>query len=462
MRKAVLDIGKTHIKLLFLENNSELASFSCKNSPVIGMYSQCDVNAIWSWLTETLRSCNLTASVEAFSITTHGAAGALINHTDKSNPTGLVLPILDYEYEGVDNCEVDYCTIRPSFNETYSPSLPCGLNLGKQLFWLESHYPDAFSSATAMLMYPQYWAWRLCGELATEVTSLGCHTDLWEPVSVQYSTLVEKQSWHRLFPPLKNAWDCLGTVTDEVSEETGLSISCKVYTGVHDSNASLLRYLKLNHNKAFSVISTGTWTILMQVNGNLEGLGNYKDTLSNVDVYGNPVACARFMGGREYERICASLGGNIVMSPTQQDLQTAIDNLWMVTPDYSNGNGPFGGLSPRQYCPENSSSVHAIATLYCALMIDRRLDDLDARGEIFIEGAFLKNQLLCALVAQLRPHQKVWLSADNTGTVLGASALMEFEHYDGSDIAVEPCSPSSFDGIEKYRAQWLFRINQSN
>ena len=106
--------------------------------------------------------------------------------------------------------------------------------------------------------------------------------------------------------------------------------------------------------------------------------------------------------------------------------------------------------------------MHAIATLYCALMIDRRLDDLDAHGEIYIEGAFLKNQLLCALVAQLRPHQKVWLSADNTGTVLGASALTEFEHYDGSDIAAEPCLASNFSGMEKYRAQWLFRINQSN
>ena len=28
-------------------------------------------------------------------------------------------------------------------------------------------------------MYPQYWAYRLTGVLANEVTSLGCHTDLW-------------------------------------------------------------------------------------------------------------------------------------------------------------------------------------------------------------------------------------------------------------------------------------------
>jgi L-fuculokinase len=31
-------------------------------------------------------------------------------------------------------------------------------------------------------MYPQYWAWRLSGAAASEATSLGCHTDLWDPV----------------------------------------------------------------------------------------------------------------------------------------------------------------------------------------------------------------------------------------------------------------------------------------
>ena len=462
MRKAVLDIGKTHIKLLFLSDNTELASFSCKNSPITGMYSQCDVTAIWSWLTETFRSCNLTSSVEALIITTHGAAAALINDANLSEPTGLVLPILDYEDEKVESCESDYCDIRPSFSETFSPSLQAGLNLGKQLFWLQKNYPEEFSSATAILMYPQYWAWRLCGEKATELTSLGCHTDLWMPVLKQYSRLVTQQNWQHLFPPVKNAWDCLGTVRAAVCKETGLSLSCKVFTGVHDSNASLLRYLKLNKNKALSVISSGTWTILMQVNGRLDSLADHKDTLSNVDVYGNPVACARFMGGREYERICTALGGNIVMSPSTQDIQIAIDNDWMVTPDYSHGNGPFGGKTPRQHCPDKPLSPQAIATLYCALMIDRRLDDLNAQGDIYIEGAFLKNKRLCELLAQLRPRQIVWLSADDTGTVLGASALTEFEQYDGNNVAVEHCAPSHFDKIEKYKAQWLARINQSN
>ncbi len=462
MRKAVLDIGKTHIKLLYLDGDNELASFSCKNSSVTGMYTQCDVSAIWSWLTETLRSCNLTPLVTAFVVTTHGAAAALIDEADASNSTGLVLPILDYEYEGISTCDDRYAAIRPAFSETYSPFLPAGLNLGKQLFWLEENYSEAFSKATSILMYPQYWAWRMCGVKATEVTSLGCHTDLWDPISKHYSSLVEQRKWHHLFPAIRNAWDSLGTVTQATSEETLLPLSCEVFTGVHDSNASLLRYLKRNKGDAFSVISTGTWTILMQINGALDDLADHADTLSNVDVYGNPVACSRFMGGREYERICASLGGNIVMSPTREDLQVAIDNMWMVTPDYSHGNGPFGGRAPQQLCPDKPPSPQAIATLYCALMIDRRLDDLNANGDIFIEGAFLKNKQLCQLVAQLRDKQRVKLSADNTGTVLGASSLTAMHLNDGIDVTLELCEPSSFKALLLYKDTWLNHINQSN
>ena len=115
----------------------------------------------------------------------------------------------------------------------------------------------------------------------------------------------------------------------------------------------------------------------------------------------------RFMGGREYDAICQRLGGDIKTPVTQQDIQGALDNLWMVTPDFSSGNGPYGGLEPKLQCPLPAPSAGAIATLYCALMIDQRLNDLQASGAIYIEGAFLKNPLLCQLVAQLRSEQPV-------------------------------------------------------
>ena len=79
------------------------------------------------------------------------------------------------------------------------------------------------------------------------------------------------------------------------------------------------------------------------------------------------------MGGREYELICARLGGSPDDLCGAADIQRALTNYWMVTPDFSGGNGPFGGLLPSLVCPKHLSPgvASALATLYCALMIDQ-------------------------------------------------------------------------------------------
>lgn len=452
--KAVLDIGKTHIKLLFVANHEQVASFSCKNAPIAGQYPQADVDNIWDWIVETLKSCTHTKNVDGFVVTTHGATAALINSgvTDKSR--ALALPILDYEFQGIDECAEQYKVERPAFRETYSPYLPAGLNLAKQFYWLQKKYPEQFSNADTILLYPQYWAWRLGAELSSEVTSLGCHTDLWKPIESEFSSLSDRKGWSNLFPPLKKAWDCVGNVTSDVSKQTALPTSCKIYCGIHDSNASFLRYLNSSkQDDEFTVISTGTWTILMQSGGAVNTLHDKTDTLANVDINGNPVSCARFMGGREYERICTTLGGNIKMNPTESAIQDALSNFWLVTPDFSEGNGPFPGIEPRLLCPEKPSSPQAIATLYCALMINQRLNDLNSQGPLYIEGAFLKNPLLCRLVAQLRSNQTVFASSDNTGTVLGAAALIEYGEH-AQKLELNTVEPSHFYGLNSYVKEW--------
>lgn len=452
--KAVLDIGKTNVKLSLMDNNRlKVASFSRKNNPIgAASYPHADVAGIWDWLVEVLNTCSYVKQITAFIVTTHGATAALVNEDLPGD--GLVLPIMDYEFSGVGNCNESYEMVRPEFTETLSPALPAGLNLGRQLFWLEQNFPDQFSCASHLLMYPQYWGWRLTGQMAAEVTSLGCHTDLWAPVSKHYSSLVARCDWERLMPPLEPAWQALGSINAQIAAQTGLPGDCKVYVGLHDSNASYSRYLLANQEPgtSFAVISTGTWTVLMQANGDLAALRHKRDTLANCDISGEPVACARFMGGREYELICQRLGSDINAPVHYATVQAALNYLWTVTPDFSDGNGPFAGMTPIISCPQTAAS--AVATLYYALMIDQRLTDLQSTGPIYIEGAILKNSLLCSLVAQLRTGQAVHLSTDDTGTVQGA-LLLTIAKGTAVELELEPCLSADFKGLIEYRTYWL-------
>ncbi len=201
-----------------------------------GPYPHADVEAIAAFLNDGLAA--VARDIDALSITTHGATGALLRGD------GLALPVLDYEHAGPDALAEAYDRVRPGFAETFSPRLRGGLNLGAQLFWQAHAFPQVFAVADAFVTYPQYWAWRLTGVAATEATSLGCHTDLWAPGRDRVSSLVETQGWTGLLAPLRSAFDRIGPLRPELAARLGLRPGLPVACGIHDSNASLLPHLQ--------------------------------------------------------------------------------------------------------------------------------------------------------------------------------------------------------------------------
>lgn len=455
----VFDVGKTHIKLHLLNENLQTISSQVMENHVnnCAPYPHYNIDAIWQWLLTGIKQAVTQTPISAISITTHGATAALINRHAKGS--ALVLPILDYEYNGINACNDAYNTKRGPFTETYSPDLPFGLNLGRQLHWQQTTYNDEFSKITDILLYPQYWAWRLSGVLCTEVSSLGCHTDLWSPFTNSFSSLVEKQKWRTLFPNIVPAWTNLGTVTKEIQTQTGLDESCSIFAGVHDSNASFLRYKKAYYQKPFTVISTGTWSIVMASGVSLKSLQPNRDMLANIDVKSEPIVCSRFMGGREFDTICQTTDAQLNDDITEKIVQQLINLNVMALPDFSNGSGPFPNHSGKILGLIPNKSGAALASLYCALMLDYQLDLVKAQGNIFIEGAFLKNAWICGILAQLREHQTIYLSADTTGTVQGCAQLVKWaETQPAPNTTI--CQPTTFKALKAYQSRWRSEVSE--
>jgi sugar (pentulose or hexulose) kinase len=367
---------------------------------------------------------------------------------------------MDYEYTGINDINSDYELIRPDFRDTLSPNLPAGLNLGKQLYWQKQNCTE-YSASTDLLMYPQYWAWRFSGVVSSEVTSLGCHTDLWSPLENDFSKLVNQLDLAGKIPEIVCAWEPLGKITTDFANLTGLSRDCLVYPGVHDSNASLLRYNIIQKEKPFTVISTGTWTVMLNNGGCVKQLDNKKDMLANTNIFSQAIPCARFMGGREFEAICKKLGGAFGDTVDNTQVQVLLDKKVMAMPDFSDGSGPFGGLNSQFIGTEKMTSTSSfgveLATLYCALMIDYQLDQLSSDADLYIEGAFLKNPILCGLIAQLRQPQSVYLSNDITGTVTACAYLTAWPVSDVK-LDIHRCQSSSFTNLDEYKGLWLSTI----
>lgn len=447
---AVIDIGKTNAKVVLIDSGSR-QQIAARGTPnvvrVDGPYPHADIEMLWGFVLESLRDLGAAHGVDGISITTHGACGAVLAGDD------LALPILDYEFGGPDSADEAYARVRPEFAETLSPRLPAGLNLGAQFFWQSRAFPEAFSRATALLTYAQYWAWRLTGVLASEVTSLGCHTDLWAPAKGGFSSLVDRMNWGALFPPIRPAASVLGPLRPEIAVATGLSPNTPVTCGIHDSNASLLPHLE-RHETPFTIISTGTWSILMSVGGDTGALDPERDSLANVDANGQPVPTARFMGGREFDLLVPEIA-----EPDAVDIAHVLAKDIQALPSFVAGVGPFGrqegrwtvdadGLTPAQRT--------AAASFYLALMARSCLDLCGLGRSITIEGPLARNRLFGEALARLT-GVPVFASGDATGTSLGASLLFGGTLPEtGSRDAFAPLQAEGFDAyVENWRRRVL-------
>ena len=108
------------------------------------------------------------------------------------------------------------------------------------------------SKAGTILHFPQYLSYSLTNKLVSEPTSIGCHTFLWDFDRMDYHQWLADKGIS-LPDPITN---------DVVFNVRAGNRMIKVGTGIHDSSASLVPYLKGSREK-FMLISTGTWCINM-------------------------------------------------------------------------------------------------------------------------------------------------------------------------------------------------------
>ena len=319
-----------------------------------------------------------------------------------------------------------------------------------QFFWQQRRFPTEFAKATAMLMYPQYWAMRLTGIAANEVTSLGCHTDLWNPWRADFSTMVDRLDWRDLMAPVRPARDRLGPILPALAARIGLDPQTPVFCGLHGSNASLLPHL-LSDTPPFSVVSTGTWVVSMAVGGREIALDPARDTLVNVNAVGDPVPSARFMGGREFSLLTADKPQDCSGS----DVLAVLADKTLLLPSTQQGSGPFPHHAATWLDAVGIDNGRRFAAIsfYLALMTATCLDLIGADGPTTVEGPFARNRLFVGMLAAATARSVV-ASEAATGTSIGAALLASAEvttHGKGERIE-PPTDPVWAEYVSAWRA----------
>lgn len=454
----VLDVGKTLAKLSLWSPEGALIERRVRPNERVrtGSYAALDTAGIEAWAIEVLRYFGTLADVGAIVPVGHGAGAAIIRD-DR-----LACPPLDYEEPLSAGLRSDYDAGRDAFSESGSPALPDGLNLGAQIFRLEQLDP-ALAKGTQILPWAQYWSWLLSGVAAVEVTSLGCHTDLWKPLKGTPSELAERRGWAKRLAPLRAAREILGTLTPEWVFRTGLPADTEVHCGLHDSNAALLAARGFSEiaDRESTVLSTGTWFVAMRSLGDAASidtsrLDEARDCLINVDVFGVPVPSARFMGGREIETLIGLDTRRIDIAADQPTLLATVPDVLangaMVLPTFAPGFGPFPHGRGRWVAePEDHGARRAAVSLYAALVVDASLDLIGTRERLLIEGRFAEGQVFVRALAALRPDLRIYTGKAHNDVSYGALRLI--------DAALPPTEPLELVeplGIDlaAYRDRW--------
>lgn len=457
-RVAVLDLGKTNIKVLVADaNGAPVEALSYPNAPdASGPYLAIDLPRIEALVIDALAELGKRHKIRAIVGTAHGCGGVLINDH------GPVLPAMDYEATPPDWLADAYREIGPTYEEVFCSISGGAMRPAQGLLWQEREFALEFSRAKHFLLTPQYFAFRLGGRPVSEISSLAAQCHLWNPLKNEFSSIVKKKNWSRLFPQFARAGDVIGHISPALQKRTGLTPDVQILAGAHDSNANFYRY-KAAGMADFTVLSTGTWMIGFNRGRPLEDFREERAMVANVDVDGEPIASTLTMTGREYQ----ILAGDPPISDERAFNAVArlIAQGTIPIPSFVEDPGPVpnsGGkgriIGPL---PQNSEERGANAALYAAYVADLCLDVLGSTTPIVIDGGFATNATFALILAGLRTSQEVYVSRSKDGTALGAGLL--WRRFDRTrpvtSVELKKIDRIAIPGLHESAKSWRGLVN---
>lgn len=432
---AIFDIGRTNKKFILFDRNYNVVKETNIVIPDIGDEDgdACeDLNAVCTWMSDQLNTV-LSQSGFKVEVVNFSGHGASLVHVDKEGR--LLASLYDYMKPLQDSiCEGFYHLFggKESFSkQTGSPALNM-LNSGIQLYWLKNYKPAIFTKIKTSLHLPQYFNFLFSGRDHADITSIGCHTGLWDFKKKQYHSWLEEEKVSFLLPPAESAG-----VFDWVNFN-GKYIPVGI--GIHDSSAALLPFVYAE-DEPFVMLSSGTWNITLNpfFKGELNEEDYAKDCLYYLLDIGHKVGSSRIFLGNEYEHQVNKLekyfgkreGYHLSIIPDEKVLDAVLSNQSdekVFYPEMMFGTGPVSG--ERKPSPD-LSAFPSFEYAYHKLMLDltflQKISiDLVCQDvkNLYISGGFIHNKLFMELLQSLLPGWKIYITDDKHASSLGSAVAL--------------------------------------
>ncbi|HEY2726393.1 MAG TPA: FGGY family carbohydrate kinase [Parafilimonas sp.] len=424
----IFDVGKTNKKLLLFNELYEIVyeeSIQLKETKDEDSFPCEDVHALTKWAKTSFDKIinDKRFDIRAINFSAYGASFVNIDEHGR-----IITPLYNYLKPYPEKIKQQFYATYGDENviarETASPVLG-SLNSGLQLYRLKYEQPKIFNQIKYSLHLPQYLSCIFSNKIATDITSIGCHTMLWNFEKNEYDDWVYKEKLNEKFVPIYKA--------DKINEDNKI----KVGIGLHDSSSALIPYLK-SYKEPFILISSGTWCISLNP-FNFSVLTDYElhnDCLCYLSYEGKPVKASRIFAGYEHEQAVNKMAIHFNKS---------IDYYKTVNYDDS--------LSNKIKNAQNKlNTFNSYEEAYHALMIDIIQKQVASTNlvlrnspvkKIFVDGGFSTNKVYMKMLANAYNNLKVYSTAISQATAIGAAIVLH-EHWNNKKLPENLIELNSF------------------
>jgi sugar (pentulose or hexulose) kinase len=448
---AIFDVGKTNKKLFLIDENYGIvyersARFVetmdedgeiCENLESL-------TSSVYDSLNQVMQLKEF--DIKAINFSTYGASFVYLD--EKGTPLTPLYNYLKVYPEGLKAAFYAQYGGEEKFSlETASPVLG-SLNSGMQLYRLKCERPELFNRIRYALHLPQYLSYLLTGKAVADITSIGCHTQLWDFNKNEYHHWVKAEEIDQKFGEF--------TAADTAIKSSFQGKEVSVGVGLHDSSAALIPYLA-NFNSPFVLISTGTWCISLNPFNQepLQADELKKDCLCYMHFKGKAVKASRIFAGHEHEvqlkRIALHFDRAAYLFKHLKFNPALVLKLVNKVPENQQVQTEFSLTSAF---PERDLNIFQTAEeAYHQLVIDLIKQQVyslklilnDGIRRVFVDGGFGKNAIYMHLLASAVPDIEVYASSVSQATAIGTALAI-------NDVWNENPAPTDMINLKYYSA----------
>jgi sugar (pentulose or hexulose) kinase len=427
---AIFDIGKTNKKLLLFDEQYKMVwETSCQFAELTdedGFVCE-DVESMSEWIDTSIKILlsDNSFSIKAINISAHGASFVYLNKEGKT-----IAPLYNYlkpfPAELSKKFYLDHGGEQKISKETASPILG-NLNSGMQLYWIKHQLPEKYQRIKTALHLPQFLSYILTGNLYSDLTSIGCHTQLWDFNTNSYHDWVKEEGLDPLLAPIKQCDSLGGYFHDFIP----------VGVGMHDSSAALIPYL-ISFTQPFILISTGTWCISLNPFNHTELTEDelMQDCLCFISFKGNPVKASRLFAGYEHEQEIKKLATHFNKPEDYYHLVSYDADLLkrlksQMNPKQNKVDSVLVGASG--FSDRNLNDFVNYEEAYHQLIADIIVQQVKSTNlvlkgsevqKIFVDGGFSKNPIYMYLLSAYYYDKEVFAASIPQASAMGAALVL--------------------------------------